>query len=221
MELSGKFFDQTWLIGFAALYLAALWRAVRWADWSRLRSTGQQHAYLGALVFLFLLWNLRVELEPGFFWHISGLLTLTLMFGWSLALIGGSLALFGVTLAGFNDWDGYLPSAVLYVLMPVTLTQVALGLSRAYLPRHFFVFVLVNAFLTGGLVFLVMALSTLGLLTLLDAYPAQDLQRSFVVMLPLMVFPESTLNGWLVAAIVVFKPGWMGSFRDEEYLKDK
>lgn len=221
MELSGNLFYPAWQLLFGALYLTTLWFAVRWADWSRLKERSQQHVWLGATVCLFFLWNLRVEIEPGFFWHLSGMVTITLMFGWSLAVIAGGLALAGIVLAGFNDWSGYLPSVLLAVVLPVTLTQVILGLTRAYAPKHFFVYVLVNAFLAGGLIFIIMSALVVATLVTLESYPWHELEQNFLSLTPMMLFPESMLNGWITAILVGFKPHWIRSFSDREYLHGK
>jgi uncharacterized membrane protein len=221
MELSGELFTNTWLLGFAALYAFALIKALRWADWGRLAQQAQLHVFLGACVALMLLWTLRTEIQPGFSWHLSGLVSLTLMFGWSLAVIGASLVLGGITLAGLNDWAGFLPSVVLHALLPISLTQVVLALVRAYLPKHFFVYVFINAFLAAGLIAVLTAFATTATLLATEAYPLSKLRETYLLFLPLMFFPEAVLNGWTMSVLVGFKPDWVGSFRDEEYLKGK
>lgn len=221
MELSGSLFHEAWLIIFGLVYAVAMLFALRWLYWPRLRDRAQQHVYMGGIVILFFLWNLRIEIEPGFFWHLSAMVVFTLMFGWSMALIGGSLALLGIITAGLNEWSGFFPSVIFCVLIPATLTQVMLGLVRAYLPKHFFVYVLVNAFLAGGFIFLIMALSITAGLLLMESYTLAELESRFLIYLPMMVFPESMLNGWIAAILVGFKPHWVGSFNDEEYIKGK
>jgi len=221
MELSGDLFHPFWQLLFAGLFFPGLWFALRWANWARLREKHQQHVYLGAMVCLFFLWNMRVEMLPGFFWHLSGMVTITLMFGWSLAVVGGSVVLLGIVAAGLNDWSGYLPSVILCVVMPAVITQIILGLVRAYAPKHFFVFVLVNAFLAGGLVFILMAGLIVSGLLLTGSYSWGELQHNFLSLAPLMLFPESMLNGWIIAILVGFKPHWVGSFSDEEYVQGK
>ena len=88
----------------AALYAWLLSRALRWANWRRLADSDQLNVFLGAIVCVLLLWTLRTEVQPGFSWHLSAMVTLTLMFGWSLAIVAGSLALLGTTLVGLSDW---------------------------------------------------------------------------------------------------------------------
>jgi len=221
MELSGSLFHPAWLVLFATPVAVALFYALRWADWTRLRDERQQHVWLGVIVFLFFLWNMRVEIQPGFFWHLSGMVIATLMLRWSLAVLAGTIALLAVTLSGLNDWSGLTPSLFFAVVLPATLTQVILGITRAYAPKHFFVYVLVNAFLAGGLIFLFVSLLVVGGLLLLEVFPWHELKQNFLHLVPMMAFPESMLNGWLAAIIVAYKPHWIGSFSDEEYLHGK
>ena len=221
MEFSGEFFPTSWLWSFAALYAWLLSRALRWADWKRLTENVQLNVFLGAVVCLLLMWTLRTEVQPGFAWHLSGMVALTLMFGWSLAIIAGSLALFATTIVGLNDWAGLVPSALVFIVLPASLTQLILGLARAHLPKHYFVYVFINAFLAGGLVSVITAFVATGLLLSAEAYSLQKLSDSYLLFLPLMFFPEAVLNGWLISIMVGFKPHWVGSFSDEEYLQGK
>ncbi len=221
MEFSGELFPTSWLWSFAALYAWLLSRALRWADWKRLADNVQLNVFLGAVVCVLLMWTLRTEVQPGFAWHLSGMVALTLMFGWSLAIIAGSLALFAATIVGLNDWAGLVPSALVFIVLPAGLTQLILGLARAYLPKHYFIYVFINAFLAGGLVSVITAFVATGLLLSAEAYSMQKLSDSYLLFLPLMFFPEAVLNGWLISIMVGFKPHWVGSFRDEEYLHGK
>jgi uncharacterized membrane protein len=221
MEFSGQLFPTSWLWVSAVLYAVLLSKVLRWADWKRLAKQGQLNVFLGAVVCLLLIWTMRTEVQPGLDWHLSGMVTLTLMFGWSLAIIAGSLALFAATVAGLNDWPGLIPSALVFVVLPATVTQVLLGLARAYLPKHYFVYVFVNAFFAGGLVSILAALAATGLLLAAGAYTFQELNDTYLLFLPLMFFPEAVLNGWMISIMVGFKPHWVGSFRDEEYLHGK
>jgi len=221
MEFSGELFPTSWLWSFAALYAWLLSRALRWADWKRLADNVQLNVFLGAVVCVSLMWTLRTEVQPGFAWHLSGMVALTLMFGWSLAIIAGSLALFAATIVGLNDWAGLVPSALVFIVLPAGLTQLILGLARAYLPKHYFIYVFINAFLAGGVVSLITAFVATGLLLFAEAYSLQNLSDSYLLFLPLMFFPEAVLNGWLISIMVGFKPHWVGSFRDEEYLHGK
>lgn len=221
MEFSGNLFPDTWLWSFAAVGLYLLTRALRWAAWRRLANPDQLHVYLGTIVGLMLLWTLRTEIQPGFSWHLSAMVTVTLMFGWSLAVMAGSVALAGSAAFGLLDWAGVVPSALVFVMLPAALTQMILGLARAYLPKHYFIYVFVNGFFAAGLVAVFVAVVATALMLVAGVYPLERLADTYLLFLPLMFFPEAMLNGWLISIMVGFKPHWVGSFRDEEYLHGK
>ena len=218
MELSGEIFDTPWLLVMGIGLLPLYWAALRWADHQRLQEQQLFSPYFGSIVALLVLWTLRTELQDGLYWHVSGMVFLTLMWGWSLALIGGALAVVGLTLAGLNDWSGLLPTLWLQVVLPATLTQVVLGLVRAYLPKHFFIFIFLNAFFCGGLSAVLGPLAASALLVTAGGYEWKDLVDQYLVLLPLMVFPEAFINGGITTVLVGLRPQWVWSFRDEEYL---
>ncbi len=221
MELSGALFPPTWLWLLALGLLPVYWFALQWADHRRLKARLLFSPYFGSIVFLMLLWTLRTELQAGLYWHVTGMVFLTLMWGWSLALIGGALALLGTTLAGLNDWAGMAPTLWLQVVLPATLTQVVLGLVRAYLPKHFFIFVFVNAFFCGGLAAVISATAVALLLAAAGAYEWASLSNEYLSLLPLMIFPEAFINGGVTTVAVGLRPEWVWSFRDEEYLQGR
>ncbi|MGA7981189.1 MAG: energy-coupling factor ABC transporter permease [Chromatiaceae bacterium] len=208
-----------WMINI--LYGAALVGAVRMAPWRKLRNPEQLHVFLGAVVVLLILWHMRATVQPGLSFHLLGVTAVTLMFGWSLAVIAASLALFGVSLNVGHDWAGFAINAMVTGVVPITLTQILLILIRWYLPKQFFVYVLVNGFLTAGFVALVSGYLVTWLLVLSGAYTFAELAQTFLPFFPLMFLPEAILNGWVMAVLVAFRPNWVYSFSDEQYLKGK
>lgn len=168
---------------------------------------------------LLLLWHLQTQVQPGLSYHLLGLTATTLMFGWSLAVIAASLALLGVTINQGLDWQGFALNALVSGVLPITLTQVLLVLIRWYLPRQFFVYVLVNGFLTAGLAGLAMGLMAAWLLVASGAYSFAFLREAVLPYFPLMFLPEAMLNGWIMVILVAFRPDWVYSFSDEQYLR--
>lgn len=208
-----------WLVGI--LYGGCLIAALRMAPWSRFRDTEQLHVFLGTVVVLALLWHLQVNVRPGLSYHLLGLTAVTLMFGWSLAVVAASLALVGVCINTGSGWDGFVVNAMVAGVVPVTLTQVMLVLIRWYLPKQFFVYVLVNGFLTAGFVGVVSGYLVTWMLVLSGVYSFGELDRTLLPFFPLMFLPEAFLNGWAMVVLVVFRPHWVYSFSDEQYLKGK
>ena len=92
MQLSGSLFS-THFIGMTAVVAAvAMLVAARHAPWRKLLDGSNSNVFFGALVSMLILWVLRTEMEEGLVFHLSAMTALTLMFGWSMAIIGGFLA---------------------------------------------------------------------------------------------------------------------------------
>ena len=221
MTINGALFSP-WLLWTAnLLFASALLLALRLAPWRRFRVTEQIHVFLGASVILMLLWHMEAKVQPGLTFHLLGVTAITLMFGWSLAVIAAALALLGVTLDAGTGWNGLALNALVSGVVPITLTQILLILIRWYLPKHFFVYVLVNGFLTAGFVGVASGYLAAWLLIASGAYTFAELDQTVLPFFPLMFLPEAILNGWLLAVLVAFKPHWVYSFSDEQYLKGK
>lgn len=221
MTIDGALFNPfvNWMAAIALALVLAL--AARLAPWRKLRNTEQLNLFLGTVVVLLVLWQMDVQVQPGLFFHLLGVTAVTLMFGWSFAVIAATLALLGLTLNSGTGWQGFALNALLSGAVPAAFTQVALILIRWYLPKHFFVYVLVNGFLTAGMVGVATGYLAVGLLVLSGAYSFGDLSESVLPYFPLMFMPEAFLNGWVLAVLVAFKPQWVYSFSDEQYLKGK
>ncbi|HHH37994.1 MAG TPA: molecular chaperone DnaJ [Sedimenticola sp.] len=221
MEVAGNLFSDVahwWLAG---LYSLLLLLAVRLGNWRRLLDSEQLNVFLGSCVALILLWQVRAQIDPAWAFHLLGVTTLTLMFGWSLAVAGASIVLLAVTINGSQDWGGFFLNALTLAVLPATLTQFSLVLARSYLPKNFFVYVLVNAFLTAGFVGLVSGYLTSWLLVLSGRFTLLELEQNFIPFFPLMFLPEAILNGWIMTILVLYRPRWVGSFSDVQYINGK
>jgi uncharacterized membrane protein len=203
-----------------AAYVLALLAALRWLPWRRLAHGTPLHLLGGTVVALMVLWSLRTEVHSGLEFHLLGMTTATLMLGWSSAVVRGSLALFGLALAGLADWTGLPVTALLIVVIPATLTQVLLVLIRSALPKHFFVYVFLNAFVTAGVVALASGYVAAAILIADGVQSLDDLRQSFLPFFPLMFFPEAFVNGFVMSVMVGLRPEWVDSFSDDEYLRD-
>lgn len=221
MTVDGTLLPPTlaWPLGVA--YGLALALALRLAPWRKFRDPRQIHLFLGTVVVLLLLWHMRAKVAPGLSYHLLGLTAVTLMFGWSLAIVAAALALAGVFLNAGGGWEGFAINGLIAGVVPVTLTQVLLVLIRWYLPKHFFIYVLVNGFFTAGFVGVVSGYLVTGVLVWSGAYSFAQLEQTFLPFFPLMFMPEAFLNGWTLAALVAYRPEWVYSFSDEQYLKGK
>lgn len=221
MELAEDIISPRLLWWIGGFYLLLLIFSIRMADWQRLRDNEQLHVFLGSCVVLMLLWSVKTPVIAGLTFHMLGVTTVTLLFGWSLGVICTSITLAGVTLNAGSGWGSFLINAITLSVMPVTLTWLSLLLARAWLPKNFFVYVLFNGFMTAGVAALVSGYLAVWLLVVSGAFTLVQLQQSFLPFFPLMFIPEAVINGWLVTILVLYKPHWVGSFQDELYLKGK
>ncbi|MCB1868072.1 MAG: energy-coupling factor ABC transporter permease [Gammaproteobacteria bacterium] len=219
MELSGELFSSTFRLLAALLYAAILLLAVRLAYWRLLLDRELLHVFLGSCVILIMLWHIRAQIDPTWSFHLLGVTAVTLMFGWSFAVLAGAISEFAVSVNGLENWEGFALNAFLLTLVPATLTQMILVLVRGLLPKNFFIFVLLNAFLTAGLVAMVSGFLAVGLLLYTGAHDWEYLRENLVPFFPLMFLPEAVINGWIVTMLVLYKPRWVLSFSDELYLK--
>ncbi|MEN8213772.1 MAG: molecular chaperone DnaJ [Pseudomonadota bacterium] len=221
MQLSGELFGADFLMACGICCGALMLAAARHAPWRKLADSSNVSVLLGALTAMLLLWSMRAEMIDGVAFHLSAMTVLTLMVGWCFAVLGGGLVLAGVIAAGFGSWSGYFPTALVAVLLPASLTWMILLLARAWLPRNFFIYVLLNGFLAAGLIAMISAYVVALLLLFAAQIPPETLAYSYYPWIPLMFFPEAMLNGWAITILVIFKPEWVFSFSDEDYLHGK
>ncbi len=221
MELHGELFSGTalWLLNilYAGTLIAALWMA----PWRRLIDKEQLHVFLGSCVVLIILWHIRGSALDQLSFHFLGVTTFTLMFGWSLGIIGTSLALIGVTLNGNIGWEVFAANELVVGIIPVTLTQVSVVLVRAYLPKNFFIYVLGNGFIASGLAATVAGYFAAWMLISGGAVEYNTLADTILPFFPLIFFPEAFINGWATTILVCYRPQWIPSFSDELYIQGK
>ena len=124
-------------------------------------------------------------------------------------------------LTGIASWHGFTLNLLTTVILPVSFSLLALMVVRHWLPRHFFIYVYLNAFLAGGLSIVLSSLAASLLLSSATVVSFAVLWDTYLGYFPLMFFPEAVLNGWFMTLLVGYKPQWVSTFRDEDYLHGK
>jgi uncharacterized membrane protein len=203
---------------FALFLLLALWRL----PWGVLLGNRHlQHLFFGSTVALTLLWTLRAGISPGLGIHFLGVTTLTLMFGWDLAIISATLALLGVTGVGLESWQGFGFNGLCTILLPALASLGSLRLVEARLAKNFFIYLFCCAFIGAAVAVALAGLAAALLLWGLDVYPWDRISQEYVMLLPLIMFPEGLLNGILMTGMMVFYPDWIRSFNARIYIDDQ
>lgn len=213
-----------WLLWLGAIIFGLLlYGAVRRAPWARLTkdNPSQLHVWLGAVVVLFVLWNIAAGTRPGLNLHLLGATAMTLMFGPELAFLALTLAMLAAIVTGHGNIASLPVNAVLSGALPVTLAFAIYRLVDARLPNHFFVYVFVNAFAAAGLVTATTGFLIASLLSALGTYPSSYLFSEYFPYFVLLSWSEALLTGMTITLMVVYRPAWVETFDDTRYLQGK
>lgn len=210
---SGFVLQLAWLLA-GVLLLAAMrrapWRAV-------LTVPLRQHALFAAIVLLGLIWSFRFEVVPGFHCHPFLMTTLTLVFGWSFALLGGALVALLVAVVGRADLHALPLDWLLTVALPVSLAYGLMRIQYRLPVRNLFFYILGLGFFGT----IAITLFTCGMVWLLLASTQtptfmEMLWDKSAVVVPLL-YAEGFLNGVLVTSITVFLPDLVKTFDDRHF----
>ncbi len=221
MNIPANLFPE-WLYWLShAIYAVVFARAVYTAPWYKISDRENLNVLLGASVALLLLWSLKAGIKPGMDFHLLGATLLMLMFGWQFAFLSLSLVLFGQALYGNIEWFGYSLNALVMAAFPVLFSFALFRFSLRYLPKHFFIYTLFNAYFCAALTMGVTVLLASGLLLCCSAYSWEDVAGRYLLFAPMMILAEGFFTGMLATSMVLFRPEWIGSFDDMRYLKGK
>lgn len=180
-----------------------------------------QHLVFGAAASVFFLWLFRAGIYDGLNVHFLWLTALTLLLGLRWAFISATVALVGVTVVGKETWAMLGVNGLLGVSVPLLLSYLIYNLSFHKLPRHFFVYVFVCAFLPGA-VMIALKMALLGGYYYLDGIHSwTTVKDNYLILIPLMLFPEGMLNGMTMTLLIIYRPSWVYTFYDKYYLNDK
>jgi uncharacterized membrane protein len=192
-----------------ALYLLVLVIAVLTAPWRQLLARRERQNALGlAIITLPMLWSMSPGLPGGVGFQLLGMTTVTLIFGWQLAVVIGTIT--GLILLVVGTWQQTaLPvNLALVVLVPVAVTMAVLAAANLLRRTNLFVYMLGVGFL--GSMLALLASLWVGVLLL-----NPDLDHPLVL---LLTFPEGFLNGALISALTVFYPEIVRTYDDVRYL---
>ena len=177
-----------------------------------------QHLCLGGAIVLVPLWTLRAGLHEGLEIHFLGLTSLTLLLGWRLALLAPCLTLLLLAYFGVIPLTDIGWQALIGVALPVATSWLLFLGSWAWLPRHLFVYLFVAAFLGGALSISAKVIASALLMGVSGTYSWHTISADYLSIWPLLLFPEALLNGMTMTLLAVYRPYWVNTFFDREYL---
>lgn len=205
------------LLGVLAILIAA-W-SFDWRTW--LQDKTRHHLCFGAAIALVPLWMLQAGIKTGLEVHFLGLTTLALLLGWRMGIMMATLSLLLVTAFGFDAWNMLGANLLLGVVIPLSASYLIFLLTYSYLYRHLFVYIFVAGFLSAALTITLKTLLFSGFMVWSEQYSWPVVFDNYLSILPLILFPEALLNGMAITVLVVFKPEWLRTYRDRDYIINK
>lgn len=204
------------------LYLFVVGWALKSSPLRQLVQHGKtQHLVFGSSVCIFLLWLFRTGIYPGLNVHFLWLSALPLVLGLRWAIIASAIALICITLAGLEDISMLGINGLLGCLAPIAMSYLIFSLSFHKLPRHLFIYIFVCAF-AGGIISLALKMLLMsGYYYLNGIYDWQTIMDNYLILTPLLLFPEGMLNGMTITLLIIYLPGWVSTFYDKHYLHNK
>jgi uncharacterized membrane protein len=202
------------LLGFVAL-IAYVIKNLQFSE--LLANKRLQHLVFGATASIFVLWLFRAGIYDGLNVHFLWLPALSLTLGLRWAIISGAIALLGITVVGLEQWEMIGVNGLFGIALPVGISYAILMLTFHKLPRHLFVYIFVCAFFPGAIaIALKMAMLT-GYYVIDDVYSWRVAYDNYLILTPLMLFPEAMLNGMTMTLLTIYKPEWIYTFQDKFY----
>lgn len=219
MDIPADLLPDASLLIATLVYAVLMAAAFLTAPWEKILDKEGSNIFFGAVAFTAVVWILRAGIEPGHNYHLLGATALCLMFDWQFAIVAVSLVLLITTWQGPAGWETFALNALVMGAVPVLVTRIMLYASQRWLPHNFFIYIFINAFLTGALSMLLcgFAASTVLALAVTHAIP----ESNYLQVIPLLMFGEAFLNGMIMILLVAYKPRWVATFHDRWYLQGK
>ena len=220
MNLNGDLFPLglLWFTNFFMVIIAILvWRQQPWK--TLIGNTDLQHRFLAACLVLTLVWLVNIDLSLGVAIHFLGITTITLMFGWALALVIAFVAQLGFLILGIDQLDSFALNLLLSGVLPIWVTWRWHRFVESFHSNNPFIFIMGTGFV--GCLLGCLAVSGVGVCLLLLGGQFEFGRETweYVAFLPLFIIPEAVINGMFISGFSILHPHWMITFDDERFFK--
>ena len=185
------------------------------------QSSALQYITFGVITALLILWSAKSGLNDDMSVHFLGLTAVTLMYGWRCAYFISSIVALLLIILGTLSVESVTSFLVVSCLMPILLSYLIFAVSYHSLPRNIFVFIFVAGFFNAALVCIAHLLVRGLFIYCFTDYDWQAIKTNFLILIPLLSFPEGLINGMFIAVLTVFKPELLRVFSDKHYIYDQ
>lgn len=177
-----------------------------------------QHLVFGSAAAVSVLWWFRTGIYPGLDIHFLWMTALTLTLGFRWALFSSLLALGITALTGTINWQNIGIIGLIGCVLPACISYLMYMMAYHKLPRHFVVYIFLCSFFTGAMSLALKMFVFSIYYNEMGLYDWQTLVDNYLVLIPLLLFPEALLNGMTMTLGVVYRPEWIATFYDNQYL---
>lgn len=222
MNLPAQFFpnDLLWLT--LVVFALLLARAIFFAPWRTiLANEVRSNALIGLSLGIFLFWQLNAGFRPGYNHHLLGATLFVLLFGWQAAFTALSCIMLATWIRSGMPLLTLGLNGLLMIALPIYFSEMMLRFTRRHLPKNFFIFVLCNGFLCGGLAMILVVAFACLLLAGIGPNTWVSVQHNYLIAAPIIIFAEAFTTGALITAFTVSKPEAVLNFDVDEYLTGK
>ena len=150
MNLSGDLFVTGQLWFFNLMLLPILYLTYKKLPWSFIvNDKGLQHRFLGATLLLMIVWRITMNVDIGISVHFLGITTMTLVFGWPLAMVAALCAQLGFIFTDFDQLDTFSLNFLLSGVLPIWFTWRVHLFIESYQSKNPFVYIMITGFFNG------------------------------------------------------------------------
>lgn len=220
MDFTDGLFPFGWSLAAWVVLAPVFVVCARYAPWRRLAEQ-QAGLWFGAIVCLSFIWRMKAGVYPGLNLHLLGATALVLSVGPQLAILGLAAVVAVVTAVGNGGWQALPINILMMAVIPSVVAHTIFRVADRWLPNHFFIYILVNAFAGAGVTILVTGAAACALLLGAEAYPAELLLTQYLPYFLLLSFSEAWLSGGAVTLMVIYQSRWVSTFDDRRYLWNK
>lgn len=209
------------LAGLIATVLLVFWYWLIWPQeqFSELLASGKIQSRVFIATFIInALWLINASVTAQIHVHFLGLVVLMLMFGWRMASVIALLPVLFFAIFVLKQPLDFALYAIFAVCVPLFVCFIFYSQCFKFLPHHLFIYIFFGAFINAFLSMLVHIISWALWLNLSTDYDWLYLADNYLILIPLLGFPEALLNGMAITILVVYRPEWLYDYSDRTYL---